>query len=517
MKGGLPEKLPVPYGEFASFSTDGSDIAYVPQTQSNRTWKRYRGGWASDIWRFNLKTFESKNLTHNPANDEFPMWHGKTIYFLSDRGEDERYNIWALDPSTGQARQVTHQSDYDITYPAIGRDDIVYQAGGRLYLLDLKTEKTHEVAVQVVTDRLTLKERSAKVAARINWAGISPSGKRAIFEARGDVFTVPQEHGPILNVTRSSGVAERYPRWSPDGKTLAFWSDRSGEYELTLRPADGSGQDDIVTHLGPGFRYAPYWSPDSTRVAFFDQASRAPARGREGEDRQRARQERDLREPRHAGRRSRSVWSADSRYLAWSRPVTGTELGGVRLRHEGRDEASGHLGVLQRPGADVRSRGQVSLLRVGSHVRAGLRRLRQQLDLREPDAARRRAAARGRPLAHRAAQRRGGRQEGRREHEGRGRARRAREASRASRTRGEASQAAGRRRRSTSTGFESRAVILPPEAGRYGELVAVKGKLLYRRLPRAGSSGDKAALVCSTRRARGEDDPRRRRRLRRAR
>ena len=137
---------------------------------------------------------------------------------------------------------MTHQSDYDITYPAIGPDDIVYQAGGRLYLLDLKTEKTHEVAVQVVTDRLTLKERSAKVAARINWAGISPSGKRAIFEARGDVSTVPQEHGPILNVTRSAGVAERYPRWSPDGKTLAFWSDRSGEYELTLRPADGVGR-----------------------------------------------------------------------------------------------------------------------------------------------------------------------------------------------------------------------------------------------------------------------------------
>ena len=220
MKGGLPEKLPVPYGEFASFSSDGSDIAYVPQTQSNRTWKRYRGGWASDIWRFNLKTFESKNLTHNPANDEFPMWHGKTIYFLSDRGEDERYNIWALDPSTGQARQVTHQSDYDITYPAMGRDDIVYQAGGRLYLLDLKTEKTHEVAVQVVTDRLTLKERSAKVAARINWAGISPSGKRAIFEARGDVFTVPQEHGPILNVHAArasrSGIRDGRPtarRW----------------------------------------------------------------------------------------------------------------------------------------------------------------------------------------------------------------------------------------------------------------------------------------------------------------
>ena len=162
--GGLPEKLPVPYGEFAAFSPDGSEVAYVPQTQSNRTWKRYRGGWAADIWRFNLKTFESKNLTANPAGDEFPMWHGKTMYFLSDRGSEQRYNIWALDTASGAARQVTHEKDYDITYPAIGGDDIVYQCGGRLYLLDVNSEKPREVAVQVVTDRLTLKPRTEKVA-----------------------------------------------------------------------------------------------------------------------------------------------------------------------------------------------------------------------------------------------------------------------------------------------------------------------------------------------------------------
>ena len=103
---------------------------------------------------------------------------------------------------------------------------------------------------------------------------MSPTGKRAVFEARGDIFTVPAEHGPVLNLTRSSGVAERYPRWSPDGKTLAYWSDRSGEYELTLRPADGAGAERTLTSLGAGFRYAPHWSPDSKRIAFVDQAMR---------------------------------------------------------------------------------------------------------------------------------------------------------------------------------------------------------------------------------------------------
>jgi tricorn protease len=496
MKGGLPEKLPVPYGEFASFSPEGSEVAYVPQTQSNRTWKRYRGGWASDIWRFNLKTFESKNLTHDPANDEFPMWHGKAIYFLSDRGEDERYNIWALDSSTGQARQVTHQSDYDITYPAMGRDDIVYQAGGRLYLLDLKTEKTHEVAVQVVTDRLTLKERSAKVAARINWAGISPSGKRAVFEARGDVFTVPQEHGPVLNVTRSAGVAERYPRWSPDGKTLAFWSDRPGEYELTLRPADGAGEDEVVTHLGPGFRYAPYWSPDSTRVAFFDQTSRL----RLVDVKAKTVSELDKSEifENHGTLEGLAlVWSADSRYLAWSRPVTGTNW--AVFVYDTKDAAkhqvtsayfNDQVPTFDPEGKYLYYESDRTFAPVygdfdNSWTYANPTRLVAvplRADVPSPIAPRNDV------------------EDGKKGDEGKG----AEGGKQGEQGKGAEASEQGKGGEANKppapvtidfAGFESRAVILPPEAGRYGELVAVKGKLLYRRLPRAGSSGAKAALV----------------------
>jgi tricorn protease len=144
----------------------------------------------------------------------------------------------------------------------------------RLYLLSLPDEKLTEVPVRVVTDETTLRVRTAKANKLVNAASISPTGKRAVFEARGDIVTLPAEHGAFVNVTRTSGVADRYPRWSPDGKTIAYWSDRSGEYELTFRAADGTGAERKITSLGPGFRYAPYWAPDSKKVAFIDETTR---------------------------------------------------------------------------------------------------------------------------------------------------------------------------------------------------------------------------------------------------
>ena len=180
----------------------------------------------------------------------------------------------ALEVSSGQTRQVTSLTGYDITFPSYGGGAIVFQAGGRLHLFDVKTGRTSEVSVSVATDEQTLRPRTENAGGLIVEAAISPSGQRGVFEARGDVITVPAEHGAVMNLTRSSGVAERYPRWSPDGRTIAYWSDRSGEYELTVRPADGSGAERQVTRLGPGFRYPPMWSPDSTRVVFADQAMR---------------------------------------------------------------------------------------------------------------------------------------------------------------------------------------------------------------------------------------------------
>ena len=269
--GGLPERLPVPYGEFGAISPDGQWLAYMPQTQDFRNWKRYRGGWASHLWLYNLKTGEWRNLSTGDSNDGQPMWHGKTLYFLSDRDKSQRGNIWAYDLDKATAREVTHYTDYDIHFPSGGTSDIVFEKGGRLYLLDLAGEQAHEVQIQVVTDLSMMKPRLDSVGQLIQEAGISPTGKRAVFQARGDLFTVPAENGPALNLTRTPGAMERFPAWSPDGKWLAYWSDRSGEYELTIRPADGSGAEEQLTHYGPGFRYHLAWSPDGKKLAFIDQ------------------------------------------------------------------------------------------------------------------------------------------------------------------------------------------------------------------------------------------------------
>ncbi len=271
IEGGPAETLPVPYGEFGAISPDGKWLAYIPISVDFRTWKRYRGGMNPDIWLFNLETFESKNITKNPAADSQPMWYGDTLYFLSDRDENKRFNIWAYSMKSGKVRQVTFFKDLDVHFPSIGPEDIVFENGGRLYLLNLKTEKYEEVKIQVVTDESTLKPRVENVSGFVGHPWISPSGKRAVFSARGEIFTVPAENGIIRNLTRTPGVAERHPTWSPDGKYIAYFTDRTGEYELAIRQSDGEGEETILTKLGPGFRYTPYWSPDSKKIVFVDQ------------------------------------------------------------------------------------------------------------------------------------------------------------------------------------------------------------------------------------------------------
>src|SRR5262245_1774463 len=319
--GGLPEKLPVPYGEFGALSPDGSRFVYMPMSQDFRDWKRYRGGWAPDIWLFDLKTLASRNLTNNPANDAQPMWYRNTLYFISDRGPEQRNNIWAEDIASGAVRQVTKYTDFDITFPSIGPDAIVFERGGRLHLLNLPSEKVTDVEIRVVTDRTTLRARTVAADQLVAAASVSPTGKRVAFEARGDIATVPAEKGATINLTRSSGVADRLPRWSPDGRTIAYWSDRSGEYELTLRDAEGAGAERKVTSLGPGYRYPPIWAPDSKKIAFIDQAMRVhvydDATGKVsdvdkineflGDD--------ELLDVRFR-------WSPDSRWLAYARAVT---------------------------------------------------------------------------------------------------------------------------------------------------------------------------------------------------
>jgi tricorn protease len=268
--GGLPEPLPLAYGELAGFSPDGKRMAFQFISREFRTWKRYRGGMASDLWLYDFTTGVSERITSFDGTDALPMWHGNTIYFLSDRDERKKLNIWALNIDSRTFRQLTEFTEYDVKWPGLGPDEIVFENGGRLYLLDLASETTRPVSIQVPADLPKARPRLKDSSKNIESYSISPSGKRAVFGARGEVFTVPAEHGSVRNLTNSSGVAERFPIWSPDGKNIAYFSDRSGEYELCVRQAEGKGEERQITTGGTTFRYDPVWSPNSELMTFRD-------------------------------------------------------------------------------------------------------------------------------------------------------------------------------------------------------------------------------------------------------
>lgn len=269
--GGMAEKLPVPYGENASFSPDGDQIVYTDKSRLNRTWKRYRGGMAPDIFLFNLTDLSHSKISPDIANDELPMWSNDKVYFLSDRGPEKRFNLWVYDLESNETRQLTTYSDFDVHHPSLGPNDIVFEANGKLNLLNLSTESITPVDVEVVTDLHTLKPQIKNVKKWMHNAYISHDGNRVVIEARGDLFSVPAEEGFVKNLTSTSGTAERYPAWSPDGQKIAFWSDESGEYELHIINLD-EGTQQKLTSYGPGYRYQLYWSPNSEMIAFVDQA-----------------------------------------------------------------------------------------------------------------------------------------------------------------------------------------------------------------------------------------------------
>jgi len=273
--GGVIEKLPLAYAEFGSYSPDGKQIAVVFRSQVGRNWKRYRGGWKADIQIFNLATKESKTIgAEADAGNEFPMWNGNAIYFLSDRGPELRMNLWKYDLAGKAYTQLTNFKDEDVHYPSLGPDDIVFEAGGKLYLYSISAGKQRVVNVNVITDRAMLKPKIESAEKLVQQVSISPDGNRVLIQARGDVFSVPAENGYVKDITRTSGSAERYPAWSPDGKYIAYWSDQSGEYELWLQEADKENAAKKLTNYGPGYRYRPYWSPDSKKLAFIDKAMR---------------------------------------------------------------------------------------------------------------------------------------------------------------------------------------------------------------------------------------------------
>ena len=270
--GGFPEKLPVPYGELASYSPDGSRLAYITKITENYPFKRYRGGLASDVLIFDLRNNTAENITQNPVTDGKPAWVGDKIYFLSDQGPEIRLNIWSYDTGSGATEQVTEFQDFDISLMAAGSSDLVFEAGGQLYLMDAATESYEPVPVEIVSDLSAEMPRSVDVSGQIANATASPGGKRVVFQARGELFNVPASEGYVLNMTQSSGAFDRDPAWSPDGASIAFWSDRSGEFEVHVQPADG-GPARQLTNRGGGYGYRLYWSPDSESLAFIDETN----------------------------------------------------------------------------------------------------------------------------------------------------------------------------------------------------------------------------------------------------
>ncbi len=319
LEGGLPEKLPLAYGEFGSLSPDGNKLAFTDRSRIFRTWKRYRGGTASDVWIFDLNTLESENLTNNPANDELPMWVGNKVYFLSDQGPNQRFNIWSYDLATKSSKQLTHMDDYDVHFPSNSSKDIVYEAGGKIFLLDLQTEESREVEIQITSDMMTIKPRKESVEEYFQTWSISPDGKRALIQARGEIFTVPAEKGIVKNITRTTGVAERSPAWSPNGRYIAYWSDKSGEYELTILDLKEGSKEKQLTQLGPGFRYNLYWSPDSEKLSFVDQTMTIWVYDMTSDTMSKV--DKDITLFEGGLRWWRSSWSPDSRWLAYSKSL----------------------------------------------------------------------------------------------------------------------------------------------------------------------------------------------------
>jgi tricorn protease len=318
--GGAVEKLPLAYAEFGSYSPDGKEIAVVFRTQVGRNWKRYRGGTKADIQIFNLASKTSTQIgAEADAGNEFPMWHGNTIYFLSDRGMELRMNLWKYDLATKAYTQLTSFKNDDVHYPSMGPDDIVFEAGGKLYLWSLSAGKQKVINVNVVTDKAMLKPKVEAADKLIQGLSLSPDGNRVLVQARGDVFSVPAENGFVKDLTRTSGVAERYPAWSPDGKYIAYWSDQSGEYELWLSDADNESPARKLTSYGAGYRYRPYWSPDSKKLAFIDKAMRI--RIFDISTSQTTEVDRALRYTHGSLENFAVSWSPDSRWLAYNRDL----------------------------------------------------------------------------------------------------------------------------------------------------------------------------------------------------
>ena len=308
----LPQQLPVPRGGFVSFSPDDSKMAYNRVFREFRTWKHYRGGMADDIWIYDLKNETTENLTNNPAQDICPMWGpDNKIYFASDR--NVRMNLFSADLASKETKQLTNFTDYDVKFPSIGKESIVFEQAGYIWRYDLKTGQSAPVPIDIKEDLASGRSALVDASKHLESVNLAPDGERTIVVARGDLFSVPAKNGTPRDLTKTSNAHERDAVWSPDGKWIAYNSDVTGENELYVRSQDGKGDAVQITNGADTYYYAHKWSPDSKKLAWSDRLQRL--RYVDVSTKAVTQVDQDK-----FGEIEVFNWSPDSQWIAWGRP-----------------------------------------------------------------------------------------------------------------------------------------------------------------------------------------------------
>jgi tricorn protease len=268
MAGGLEKPLPVLNGGFAVFSPDDKKICFTPVDREFRTWKRYKGGRASDLWTYDIEKNTSEQITDFKGTDQLPTWFGTNIYFASDR--DLKLNIYQYNTTTKALKQLTSHTEFDCMWPSGENGQMVYENGGYLYKLNLQTGKEEKVNVTIRFDNPNTVPYYKNVKDFVQSFAVSPTGKRGLISARGDIFSIPAENGPTFNLTNTQGVREIYPRWSPDGRYISYYSDVSGEYEIYLLENKKGAVPRQLTFGSSAWKYDLEWSPDNKHLLYFD-------------------------------------------------------------------------------------------------------------------------------------------------------------------------------------------------------------------------------------------------------